>query len=147
MVTVKNILSRSKLGQCSGESRSRGFTLIELIVVMMIIAILTAIAVPRFSSAVQHAKEASLKEDLHVMREAIAAYTMDKGKAPQSLDDLVQSGYLRAIPIDPMTQSNSTWVTDTSDSYMDVNQEQGGITDVHSGSSEIGSNGQPYSSW
>lgn len=147
MVKLKNIRNRPALGHDTREQRSSGFTLIELIVVMMIIAILTAIAVPRFSSAVQHAKEASLKEDLHVMREAIAAYTMDKGKAPQSLDDLVQTGYLRAIPVDPMTQSNSTWVTDTSDSYMDVNQEQSGITDVHSGSSEIGSDGQPYSSW
>ena len=127
--------------------REQGFTLIELIVVMMIIAILTAIAVPRFASAVQKAKEASLKEDLHVMRDAIDSYTMDKGKAPQSLQDLVQSGYLRAIPVDPMTHSADTWVTDTSDSLMDVNEEQSGIDDVHSGSDAVGTNGQPYSSW
>lgn len=127
--------------------REQGFTLIELIVVMLIIAILTAIAVPRFTAAIQNAREAALKEDLHVMRNAIDAYTMDKGKAPQSLDDLVQSGYLRAIPTDPMTHSNQTWVTDSSDTLMDVNEEQSGIDDVHSGSDETGSNGQPYSSW
>jgi general secretion pathway protein G len=127
--------------------RERGFTLIELIVVMMIIAILTAIAVPRFTAAIQNAREAALKEDLHVMRDAIDAYTMDKGKAPQSLDDLVQAGYLRAIPTDPMTHSSQTWVTDSSDTLMDVNEEQSGIDDVHSGSDATGSNGQPYSSW
>jgi len=127
--------------------REQGFTLIELIVVMMIIAILTAIAVPRFTAAIQNAREAALKEDLHVMRDAIDAYTMDKGKAPQSLDDLVQAGYLRAIPTDPMTHSSQTWVTDSSDTLMDVNEEQSGIDDVHSGSDATGSNGQPYSSW
>ncbi len=127
--------------------REQGFTLIELIVVMLIIAILTAIAVPRFTAAIQNAREAALQEDLHVMRDAIDAYTMDKGKAPQSLDDLVQAGYLRAIPTDPMTHSNQTWVTDSSDTLMDVNEEQSGIDDVHSGSDETGSNGQPYSSW
>jgi len=129
------------------QTREQGFTLIELIVVMMIIAILTAIAVPRFTAAIQNAREAALKEDLHVMRDAIDAYTMDKGKAPQSLDDLVQAGYLRAIPTDPMTHSNQTWVTDSSDTLMDVNEEQSGIDDVHSGSDATGSNGKPYSSW
>ncbi|HCT61747.1 MAG TPA: general secretion pathway protein GspG [Acidobacterium sp.] len=114
---------------------------------MMIIAILTAIAVPRFTAAIQNAREAALKEDLHVMRDAIDAYTMDKGKAPQSLDDLVQAGYLRAIPTDPMTHSSQTWVTDSSDTLMDVNEEQSGIDDVHSGSDATGSNGKPYSSW
>jgi general secretion pathway protein G len=137
VVNVQKILRR----------REQGFTLIELIVVMMIIAILTAIAVPRFTAAIKNAREAALKEDLHVMRDAIDAYTMDKGKAPQSLDDLVQAGYLRAIPTDPMTHSSQTWVTDSSDTLMDVNEEQSGIDDVHSGSDATGSNGQPYSSW
>lgn len=133
--------------QRSGLKREQGFTLIELIVVMLIIGILTAIAVPRFSAMVQQAREAALKQDLQVMRQAISAYTMDKGKAPQSLQDLVQSGYLHAIPVDPMTRSADTWVTDTSDSYSDIEQSQGGIDNVHSGSNAIGSNGKPYSSW
>lgn len=127
--------------------REQGFTLIELIVVMMIIAILTAIAVPRFTAAIQNAREAALKEDLHVMRDAIDAYTMDKGKAPQSLDDLVQNGYLKKIPEDPMTHATDTWVTDQSDAMYSLDQSEPGIDDVHSGSEETGSNGQAYSTW
>lgn len=130
-----------------GQKREQGFTLIELIVVMLIIGILTAIAVPRFTAMVKSAREAALKQDLQVMRQAISAYTMDKGKAPQSLDDLVQSGYLHAIPVDPMTHSADTWVTDTSDSLSDIEQSNGGIDNVHSGSNATGSNGEPYSSW
>lgn len=130
-----------------GRKRDGGFTLIELIVVMMIILILTMVAVPRFTAMVKTAREAALKQDLQVMRQAISAYTMDKGKAPQSLQDLVQDGYLHAIPVDPMTRSADTWVTDTSDSLSDVEQSDGGIDNVHSGSDATGSNGKPYSSW
>jgi general secretion pathway protein G len=124
-----------------------GFTLLELIVVMSIIAILATLAVPRFTAAIRSAREAVLREDLHVMRAAIDSYTMDKQKAPQSLDDLVQSGYLRVIPEDPMTHSRDTWVTDTSDAMYSLDQTEPGIDDVHSGSDETGSDGQPYSSW
>lgn len=130
-----------------GRKREQGFTLIELIVVMMIILILTMVAVPRFTAMVKTAREAALKQDLQVMRQAISAYTMDKGKAPQSLQDLVQDGYLHAIPVDPITRSADTWVTDTSDSLSDVEQSNGGIDNVHSGSDATGSNGKPYSSW
>jgi general secretion pathway protein G len=124
-----------------------GFTLIELMIVMMIIAILTALAVPRFSSAIRHAKEAVLKEDLHVMRDAIDSYTMDKQKAPQSLEDLITDGYLKAIPEDPFTYTKDSWVTETGDSLHSIDQTDPGIDDVHSGSQELGSDGQPYSSW
>ncbi|HEU5457753.1 MAG TPA: type II secretion system protein [Terracidiphilus sp.] len=127
--------------------REAGFTLLELIVVMSIIAILATLAVPRFAAAIRSAREATLREDLHVMRAAIDSYTMDKQKAPQSLDDLVQSGYLRAIPEDPMTHSHDTWVTDTSDAMFSLDQTEPGIDDVHSGSEQTGSDGQPYSSW
>ena len=82
-----------------------GFTLMELMIVMMIIGILTTLAIPSFNAAIKSAREAVLKEDLRVMRSAIDSYTMDKQKAPQSLDDLVQEGYLKVIPKDPMTQS------------------------------------------
>jgi general secretion pathway protein G len=88
-----------------------------------------------------------LREDLHVMRQAIDAYTMDKSKAPESLDDLVSSGYLKEIPKDPMTQSNSTWVTANDDALSSVDQTASGIADVHSGSGDTGTDGQPYSSW
>ncbi|HET7102809.1 MAG TPA: type II secretion system protein [Terracidiphilus sp.] len=128
-------------------TKSAGFTLLELIIVMTIIGILATLAVPRFISAIRSAREAVLKEDLHVMRSAIESYTMDKQKAPQSLDDLVQSGYLRAIPEDPMTHSRDTWVTATSDAMYSLDQTEPGIDDVHSGSDESGSDGQPYSSW
>lgn len=124
-----------------------GFTLVELMVVMLIIGILAAVAIPSFVAAIKSAKEASLKEDLHVMRDAIDSYTMDKNKAPQSLDDLVQNGYLKEIPQDPFTHSRETWVTASDDTYADLDQTEPGINDVHSGAQELDSEGQPYSSW
>ena len=127
--------------------REAGFTLMELMIVMAIISILATLAVPSFIGAIKSAREAVLKEDLSVMRAAIDSYTMDKQKAPQSLDDLVQEGYLRSIPADPMTKSADTWVTDTSDALHSLDQTEPGIDDVHSGSQETGSDGQPYSSW
>jgi general secretion pathway protein G len=135
------------LRKLSTRKRDGGFTLIELIVVMSIIAILALVAVPVFTSDIRAAKEAALKEDLHVMRTAIQSYTEDKNKAPQSLDDLVQEGYIAAIPTDPMTNSKDTWQTDSNDTFSDLDQTESGITDVHSGSDNVGSDGQPYSSW
>ena len=124
-----------------------GFTLMELMIVMMIIGILATLAIPSFKGAVKSAREAVLKEDLRVMRAAIDSYTMDKQKAPQSLDDLVQDGYLKVIPEDPMTHARDSWVTDTSDSLHTLDQTEPGIDDVHSGSQETGTDGQPYSTW
>ncbi|HUH64094.1 MAG TPA: type II secretion system protein [Terracidiphilus sp.] len=127
--------------------RDAGFTLMELMIVMAIIGILATLAVPSFIGAMRSAKEAVLKEDLQTMRTAIDSYTEDKQKGPQSLQDLIENGYLRAIPVDPMTKSNETWATDTSDSLRSVDETDPGIDDVHSGSTETGSDGQPYSSW
>jgi general secretion pathway protein G len=109
--------------------------------------VLTTLAIPSFVSAVRNAREAVLKEDLRVMRSAIDSYTMDKQKAPQSLQDLVQEGYLKVIPEDPMTKSRDTWNTDVSDSLHSLDQTDPGIDDVHSGSQETGTDGQPYSTW
>ncbi|MGH9606535.1 MAG: type II secretion system protein [Terracidiphilus sp.] len=124
-----------------------GFTMVELMIVMAIMLILTTLAVASYTTVIRHAREAVLKEDLQTMRGAIESYTMDKEKAPQSLDDLVQAGYLRAIPVDPMTHSSDTWVTDTSDAMYSLDETEPGIDDVHSGSDETGPDGQPYSSW
>ena len=124
-----------------------GFTLIELIIVMSIIGILATLAIPSFIVAVRHAREAVLKEDLQTMRSAIDSYTMDKQKAPQSLDDLIQDGYLKSVPEDPMTHSKDTWVTDSSAAMYSLDQTEPGINDVHSGSEATGSDGQSYSSW
>ena len=124
-----------------------GFTMIELLIVISIMLILMLIAVPKYTVAIKSAREAVLREDLHVMRAAIDSYTMDKQKAPQSLDDLVQEGYLKNIPEDPITHSNETWVTDTSDALSSVDQTDPGIVDVHSGAEESASDGESYSTW
>jgi general secretion pathway protein G len=124
-----------------------GFTLIELIIVMAIIATLAAIAIPKYVTIVKKAKESVLQEDLHVMRNAIDNYTVDKEKAPQSLEDLVQSGYLKVIPVDPMTGHSDTWITGQSDSMMDINQTDGGIDDVHSGAQGVAIDGTGYNTW
>ncbi len=124
-----------------------GFTLVELMIVMTIIGLLAAIAIPSYIRSVNKAKEAVLKEDLHTMRTAIDSYTVDKEKAPSSLDDLVQAGYLKAIPLDPMSSRNDTWITGQSDALSDVNETQGGIDDVHSGSQGVSSEGTTYNTW
>jgi general secretion pathway protein G len=117
-------------------------------IVMMIIAILASIAVPSFIANVKHAREAVLKEDLHTMRSAIDSYTYDKQKAPQSLDDLVTSGYLKELPKDPFTQRNDTWIADQGTDYTSIDETQsGGITDVHSGSQQVSTEGTTYNSW
>ena len=129
------------------KKRGRGFTLIELMIVISIILILVSISVPIYTNSVIHAKEAVLRDDLFTMRSVIDQYTLDKVKAPQSLQDLVAAGYLKSIPKDPITGSTDTWQVTTDDTLMDPSQTQPGITDVHSGASGVGSDGTAYSSW
>ena len=124
-----------------------GFTLIELMIVMAIIGLLSTIAIPIYLRAVQRAKEAVLREDLHTMRSAIDSYTVDKEKAPQGLDDLVQAGYLKSIPKDPITTPSDTWITGQSDTLTDINETQGGIDDVHSGAQNLATDGTSYNTW
>lgn len=130
-----------------GRMSERGFTLIELMIVMVIISLLAAVAVPMYIQSVRNAKEAVLKEDLRAMRAAIDSYTVDKQKAPQSLDDLVQSGYLKAMPKDPFTNRTDTWVTSQDDTLQTLDQTEAGINDVHSGAQGVAADGSSYSSW
>ena len=124
-----------------------GFTLIELMIVISIILILVSIAVPMYQQSVTRAKEAVLRQDLKTMRDQIDNYTMDKEKGPQSLQDLVDAGYLRKIPADPFTSSADSWQVESSDTLQSLDQTEPGITDVHSGSSQTGSDGTAYSTW
>lgn len=127
--------------------RERGFTLIELVIVMTIIGLLAAIAVPMYVQSVRHAREAVLREDLRTLRSAIDSYTVDKQKAPQSLDDLVEGGYIKSMPVDPFTHRSDTWVPGQDDTLQSIDQTEPGISDVHSGAQEVGSDGTAYSSW
>ena len=132
--------------KCGG-GRDSGFTLLELMIVMMIIATLAAIAIPAYTRNVMAAREAVLKEDLQVMRTAISSYTVDKQQAPQTLDDLVTAGYLKAIPKDPITGRTDTWQTTQSDTMDSVDQTQAGIDDVHSGAQLTAIDGTSYNTW
>ena len=129
--------------------RSRGFTLIELMIVISVILILVSVALPAYNQSILRARESVLKQNLFTLRSVISQYTLDKQKAPQSLDDLVSSGYLKQIPNDPMTGKNDTWVPDEEEgTIMSIDeQDQGGIIDVHSGSSGVGSDGTAYNTW
>ena len=127
--------------------QDRGFTLIELMIVISLILILVSISIPVYNQSILRAKESVLKQDLFQMRSLISQYTLDKQKAPTSLDDLVQAGYIKQIPTDPMTGSNSSWTVDQEDSLMSVDQQDPGISDVHSGASQVSSDGTAYSTW
>lgn len=127
--------------------RLRGFTLIELMVVMAIISVLLAIAIPIYQKSITRAKESVLRNDLFTMRDMIDEYTLDKQQAPQSLDDLVNDGYLRQIPVDPMTGSNQTWRTVMEDTPVGGDNSTPGIWDVKSGSDKTSLDGTPYADW
>jgi general secretion pathway protein G len=124
-----------------------GFTLIELMIVMAIIAVLMSVAIPIYSRSIQRAKESVLKNNLFTLRTVIDEYTYDKQKAPQSPQDLVSEGYLRQVPVDPMTQSADTWKVIMEDASNTVNQSEPGIFDVKSGSDKTSLEGTPYSEW
>jgi len=125
----------------------KGFTLIELMIVISIIFILLGMAIGRYDLAVQHAREAALKTNLQTMRNAIDNFTMDKMAAPQSLEDLKNAGYLREVPIDPITQQKD-WVLDFEDVALSPTQSGTGITNVHSASTLVSKfDNTPYNTW
>ena len=120
--------------------RRRGFTLIELLVVMSIIALLLTLAVPRYFSSIDRSKEAVLRENLNQMRDAISRYYADKGKYPESLDALASEKYLRGVPLDPVTESEKTWII-----VQPEDPQKGGVYDVKSGASGKTRDGREFS--
>jgi general secretion pathway protein G len=124
-----------------------GFTLIEMIIVIAIISILASVAAMSYQRSVWRAREAVLRNDLFTLRSSIDQYTLDKQKAPQSLQDLVEAGYIKTVPKDPITSSESTWVTIQEDSLLAIDQTAPGIVDVHSGASQTSTDGTSYSTW
>lgn len=124
-----------------------GFTLIEMMIVMAIISIMVSIAVPLYQKALIRTKESLLKNQLFTLRTVIDEYTFDKQKAPQTLQDLVNEGYLRAVPVDPITGSDQTWKIVMEDALTSVSQTEPGIWDVRSGSDQKSLEGTPYSEW
>jgi general secretion pathway protein G len=142
---------RSKFGKgriSSPFRRSRGFTLLELMIVISIMLILISIAVPNFNRSVTQSREAVLRQNLFTLRSLISQYTLDKQKAPQALDDLIAAGYLKQIPTDPITGQANWEPEQEQDTIMSPDeQDQGGLVDVHSASDQVGSNGKPYNTW
>lgn len=127
--------------------RRLGFTFVELMVVVTIVVILITMAIPIYNRSITRAKESVLKNNLFTLRTVIDNYTADKTKAPQNLQDLVTEGYLRQLPVDPMTGNNQSWRTIMEDASQSVNQSEPGIFDVRSGSDKTSLEGTPYSEW
>jgi general secretion pathway protein G len=126
--------------------RSSGFTLLEMMIVISIMVILMSIALPIYNQSIVRSREAVLRQDLFELRSLISQYTLDKQKAPQSLDDLVTAGYIKIIPKDPMT-NEANWEVVQEDVLLAVDQQDPGISDVKSASSASSSDGTAYSTW
>jgi general secretion pathway protein G len=135
------------MGFPTHSGRRSGFTIIELMIVMTIVTILVSIAVPLYQRSVVRSKETVLRSNLMTLRVVIDEYTVDKQKAPQSLQDLVTAGYLRQVPMDPITESNQSWQIIMEDAMTSISQTEPGIYDVRSGSDKVSLEGTPYSEW
>jgi general secretion pathway protein G len=140
--------SKAQEAALGDPAAKKGFTLLELMVVLTLILILAAIAAPSYRVAIIRARETVLHDDLFTMRKLIDQYTLDKKQPPASLDDLVQAGYLRGgLPVDPFTGSNQTWQVDIEVVPLSPEQTVPGVVDVHSGSNAQSLEGSQYSSW
>ena len=126
--------------------RIRGFTLIEMMIVVSLVLILISIALPNYNRAILRSKEGVLKQDLFTLRQVIDQYTLDKKKAPQALDDIVTAGYLKSVPKDPFT-NEANWTLVQEEATDAVDQQEPGIIDVHSASNLTATDGTVYSSW
>lgn len=124
---------------------SRGFTLLELMIVISIIVILAVIAMPQYQKTITHARETVLRDNLYQLRKAIDLYAADKGKLAQSLEDLVTAGYIRELPFDPIT-GEKDWTIVTGEDPTSLTSETG-ISDIHSASGDTSTEGTPYSEW
>lgn len=137
--------SVSRFALTTSRFAANGFTLLELMIVISIIIILVSVALPQYQKTIMHARETMLRYDLDTMRKLIDQYSADKGKLPQSLEDLVTAGYMRELPKDPITDNRDWNIVTGDDPY---STEGGtGIIDVHSSSSDVGTDGTPYSEW
>jgi general secretion pathway protein G len=138
---------RSPVSRCARRAglRLRGFTFVELMVVITIMVIIISMAIPIYNRTIIRAKESVLHNNLFTLRTVIDNYSYDKGKAPASLQDLVTEGYLQKLPVDPMTGSNQTWRIVMEDASQSISQSEPGIFDVHSGSDKMGLDGTAYS--
>jgi general secretion pathway protein G len=128
-------------------ANNKGFTLIELMIVITIIGILASIAVPNYRWGIVRAKEAVLRESLYTFRTTIDQFYADQGKFPDSLQEMSDKKYLREIPKDPLTNSKESWVIMAPPAPADGSEVKGSVYDVHSGSNLVGSNGTPYNEW
>ncbi len=127
--------------------RNRGFTIVELMVVIGIILILLAMALPIYSHSVMRKREENLRQNLETLNKVVVQYTLDKKKAPKSLTDLVEAGYLKPPIPEDITGRDDTWVLEEDDTIMSPEQTEAGVSGVHSGSNQIASDGRAYSSW
>lgn len=125
-----------------GKYKNIGFTLVELLVVLAILALLLTLAVPRYFTSIERAKDATLKQDLNTLRESIDKYFADNGQYPKTLEDLVDKKYIRKLPIDPITEKTNTWVFTAPEPPL-----EGDIYDIHSGAKSIAKDGTRYEDW
>jgi general secretion pathway protein G len=142
---IQNGSNAVRKGAGKEMKRRRGFTFVELMVVITIIVILISMAIPIYNRSIIRAKESVLANNLYTLRTVIDQYSYDKGKAPQQLQDLVSEGYLQKLPVDPITGSNQTWRTVMEEASQSVSQSEPGIFDVKSGSDKMGLDGVAYS--
>ncbi len=126
----------------NSDLKAKGFTLVELLVVLAILMLLLSIAVPRYFNGVDRAKEAALKQDLALMREALDKFYGDQARYPNSLEELAERKYIRAVPADPLTESSTTWIIVPPEGNVD-----GNVYDLHSGATGIAKDGTEYADW